>query len=153
VIMRDSVEKGYEATRNAGDGATKAIVDAHLQSTDIKVIKVGVERCIALHREKLALSCVLLKKKVTDILLPKMSIFMLFEPFPEKVPNVSKDNENEVGNISCNQVKIGRLVHDGLRDSGARRVTTDVTMGVISDASELGIPFGFFLPAARMVGG
>ena len=78
---------------------------------------------------------------------------MLFESFPEKVPNVSKDNENEVGNISCNQVKVGRLVHDGLRNRGAGRMTTDMTMAVISNASELGIPFGFFLPAARIVGG
>jgi len=52
VIIGDSVEKGYEATGNASDGTTKAIVDAHLQSTDIKVVKVGIERCIALHRER-----------------------------------------------------------------------------------------------------
>ena len=83
----------------------------------------------------------------------KMGICMLFESLPEKVPNVSKDNENEVGNISCDQVKVGRLVHDGLRNSGAVRMTTNMTMGVISDAPELGIPLGFFLPAARIVGG
>lgn len=87
------------------------------------------------------------------ILLTKMGIFMLFKPLAEEVPHVSKNDENKIGYVCSNQVKVGRLVHDGLRDCGSPRMATDMTMGVISDASELGIPLGLFLPVARIVGG
>jgi hypothetical protein len=48
VVMRDPIEEGDEASGNAGDGTTEAIVDPHLQSTDVKVVKVGIERRVAL---------------------------------------------------------------------------------------------------------
>jgi hypothetical protein len=46
--MRDPIEEGNEAAGNAGDRTTEAIVDPHLQSTDVKVVKVGIERRVAL---------------------------------------------------------------------------------------------------------
>jgi hypothetical protein len=78
-------------------------------------------------------------------LLAKMGVFMLFEALAEEVPHVSENDKNEVGYVRCNQVEVGRFVHDGLRDRSPPRMTTDVTVGVISDASELGIPLCFLL--------
>ena len=86
------------------------------------------------------------------ILFTEMGVLVLLESFPEKVSNMTKDNENEVGDVSCNQVKIRRLVHDGLGHSGSARMATDMAMGEISDASELGIALGFLLPVAGIVG-
>lgn len=81
-----------------------------------------------------------------------MGVFVLLESFPEKVSNVTKDNENEVGDVGCNQIKVRRLIHDRLGDSGSARMATDMAMGEISDASELGIPLGLLLPVAGIVG-
>jgi hypothetical protein len=81
-----------------------------------------------------------------------MSVFVLLETFPEKVSNVTKDNENEVGDVGCNQVKVRRLVHDRLGHNGSARMATDMAMGEISDPSELGIALGFLLPVAGIVG-
>jgi hypothetical protein len=44
-----------------------------------------------------------------------MCILRLSETFPEEVSDVSKNNENKVGDVGCDQVEIRRLIHDGLR--------------------------------------
>jgi hypothetical protein len=85
-------------------------------------------------------------------LLTKMGVFVLLESFPEKVPNVTEDDENEVRDVGSNQIKVRRFVHDRLGHSGPAWMATDMTMGEISDASELGIALGLLLPVAGIVG-
>jgi hypothetical protein len=162
--MRYAIEEGDEAAGNAGDWTTETVVDPHLQSTDVKVVKVGIERRVAL---EIQVSLAVSQRECEEqggfnrnrdreglyILLTKMGVFVLLESFPEKVSNVTKDDENEVGDVSSNQIKVRRLVHDRLGHSGPARMATDMTMGEISNASELSIAPGLLLPVARIVGG
>jgi len=48
VVRGDAVEQGDETTGDADDGTTEAVVDSHLQATDVEVVKVGIEGCVAL---------------------------------------------------------------------------------------------------------
>ena len=48
VVGRLAVEQVDEAAGNAGDGASKAVVDANLEAANVKVVKVVIQWCIAL---------------------------------------------------------------------------------------------------------
>lgn len=48
MIIRLAVKKGDVATGNSRDWTSKAIVDATLQSTDVEIVKVRIERRVSL---------------------------------------------------------------------------------------------------------
>ena len=75
----------------------------------------------------------------------------LFESFSEKVSDMAKNDEDEVGDVGCYQVKVRRFVHDGLRDGCAFGMFTNMSMRMISDPSELCVFLCFFLPVARII--
>ena len=49
MVIRDPIEKGDETAGNTGYRTTKTIIDAHLQSSHVKIVKVRIERCVALN--------------------------------------------------------------------------------------------------------
>src|SRR5579859_5042924 len=89
---------------------------------------------------------------ITYILFHQMSILRLFEPFPKEISDMSENNENKVRNISCNQIKIRRFIHDRDRHWLPLGMPTHMSMTLISDSSELSILLSFLLPFVGMIG-
>src|SRR6202035_3658308 len=82
-----------------------------------------------------------------------MGILRLLETFSEKVSNMTENNENQVGDVSCDEVEVGRFIHDWLGYWYPLWMSTDVLMREISDTSKLCIFLCFLLPFVGILGG
>src|ERR1700694_921620 len=79
-----------------------------------------------------------------------MSILRLFKAFPEKVSDMSKNDENEVGDVGCDQVEVRRFIHDGLRHRLTLGMSTNMSMTLIHQSTKLRILLCFLLPFMRV---
>jgi hypothetical protein len=74
-----------------------------------------------------------------------MSVLRLFKPFAEEVSYMSEYDEYKVRNVCGYEIKVRRFIHDGLRDGLTFWMTTDMSMGLVTDFTKLRISFCFFL--------
>jgi len=74
------IQEGDETARNAGDRPSEAIIDPHLQSSYVEIVKIAIQRSIS-------------------ILLPQMPVMLRFEALSEKIPDVAEDDKDEIGNV------------------------------------------------------
>jgi hypothetical protein len=109
-IIRLSVYECNISSRNAGDGSPKAVVNSHLESSDVKVVKVAVEGSIAISSLE-------------------VSIMLWSEALAKKVPNMAKNNKNEVTDVGRKEVIVRWLVHHRLRKLSSH-VFADISMAL-----------------------
>jgi hypothetical protein len=48
MVVGRAIQQGDKSSGNTGYRSTETIVNPHLQTTDVEIIKVGIERCITL---------------------------------------------------------------------------------------------------------
>lgn len=99
-IIGYTVKESNETTGNTSERAGEAIANPHLQSPNVEIIEIAVQRCIALQKAKehasAPSSTVTLPRKTTYILGLQMLVVMLLEPLTEEIPDVSKDYQHEI---------------------------------------------------------
>nr|POF14080.1 hypothetical protein CFP56_03104 [Quercus suber] len=105
-VVALSIEQRDEPTGHARDRPPEDVVDAQLQSPDVEVIEITVEWRIS-------------------ITLLQMLVALASESLAEEISHVSEDDEDEVGDVGGDEVKVRGLVLDGLGEllaHEARRV-------------------------------
>lgn len=66
------------------------------------------------------------------------------EALAEKVPNMAENNKNEVADVCCQEVIVGRLIHHGLRELSSH-VFADISMAWTNQGTELSVNLGLSL--------
>lgn len=92
-IIRLAVKQSDESTRHTSHRSPEAIVDSELQSSNVEVVEVAVERSIA-------------------ISFLQMLVVLLSKPLAEEVSHVAKYDENEVGDVCGDEVEVRWFVLD-----------------------------------------
>jgi len=87
VVIRFAVDQGDVATWNSSHRASEAIVDAHLQPSNVKVVEIAVQWCVT-------------------IVCHKMLVVFLTESLAEEVAYMSEDDQDEVADIRRKEVVI-----------------------------------------------
>jgi hypothetical protein len=85
------VQKRDETAWDASHWAPEAVIDAQLQTTNVEVVEIAVQGCVSV--------------SFLELLVP-----ILLETLAEKVPHMSKNDQNQVGDVGCDQVVVGRLI-------------------------------------------
>ena len=119
VVDRAPIQQGDVAAGDADDGTGEAIVQAHLQSADVEVVEVAVERGVAI-----------LGLQVPIPLAPKA--------LAEKVPNVTENDEDEVTDVGGKENEIVRFVDDGFRKLSFLE-SARVPMSRVAEGAELSV--------------
>jgi len=96
VVIRFAVDQGDVATRNSSNWTGKAVVDAHLETSNVEIVKVAVQWCIA-------------------VVCHKMLVVFLTESLAEEVAHMSEDDQDEVADIRREEVIIWWFILDRLR--------------------------------------
>ena len=107
-VVACSVKEIDHSSRNACRRPIETIIDAHFQSADVEVVEITVQCCIAI---------------------PGLEVSVIFfsESFSEEVSNMPEYNENEIGDVGCEEVVVGWLVHYWFRELSAL-VSTGVSV-------------------------
>ena len=118
-VVACPVKEIDHSTRHAGSRSVEAIIDAHFQSSDVKVVEVAVQCCVTI---------------------PGFEVSVVFfsESLSEKVSNVSKYYKDEIGDVGCKKVVVGWLVHYWFRELSAV-VSTGVSVCLGIEGSKLGM--------------
>lgn len=115
--MGNSVTQRDESPRHSGRWPCKTVIDAQLQSSDVEIVKITVERGEA-------------------ITFLKMAVLMLPEPFPEEVADVSENDQDQVADVGRDQVIVWRIFNDGLGEEAAG-MTAGVPVTLVAQWTEL----------------
>lgn len=98
--MGNAVTQRDKPPRHSGCWPCETVIDAQLQSSDVEIVKIAVERSEA-------------------IPFLKMAVLMLPEPFPKEVADVPKNDQDQVADVGRDQVIVRWIFDDGLREEAA----------------------------------
>ena len=122
-----AVHESDISTRNASDWSGEAIVDSHLQPPHIEIVKIAIKSGVPIGGFKI-------------------SIVLWSESLSKEVPDMAEYNEDEVADIGCQEVIVGRFIHNRLRELSSI-VFADISMALVTKGSKLRIysclSFGF----------
>ena len=117
IVVRLSVDESDETPRYSGDRSCEAVVQPHLQTSHVEIVKVAVQRRVTVSSLQVRVS-------------------FLSEPLAEKVSDVPEDDQDEVADVGCEKIVVGRFVnHHCLKFS--TMVPADVSMAGMAQGSEL----------------
>jgi hypothetical protein len=109
-VVRLAVEQGNEASGNTGRGPREAVVDPHLETAGVEVIKVAVERSVA-------------------ILLLQVAIVLPPEALAKEVAYMSEYYQDEVADVGCEEEVVWRLVFNGIAEFALELACVAVRLG------------------------
>ena len=109
-VVRLAVEQGDEASRDTGGGPREAVVDPHLKAAGVEVIKVAVERSVA-------------------ILLLQVAVVLPPEALAKEVAYMSEYYQDEVADVGCEEEVVRRLVFDGIAELALELACVAVRVG------------------------
>ena len=75
MVLGLAVDQGDISTRNSSDWPREAIVDPHLQPSDIKIVEIAIQR-------RVTIACF------------QVSIILFSESLAKEIPHVPKDNQD-----------------------------------------------------------
>jgi hypothetical protein len=118
-VVRLAVEQSDESTGHSSNGASEAVVDAQLQSADVEVIEIAVQRGVSV-------SC------------RQVLVLLLLEALSEEVAHMAEDDEDEVAEVGGQEEVVGGCVLDGFGE-GLSIVTTRVAVLLGAKGAEGGV--------------
>lgn len=98
--MGNAVTQRDEPPGHSGCWPCETVIDSQLQSSDVEIVKIAVERSEA-------------------IPFLKMAVLMLPEPLPKEVADVPENDQNQVADVGRDQVIVRRIFDDGLGEEAA----------------------------------
>lgn len=132
VVTGLAVHEGDVAAGNTGDGSGKAVVNAHLESADVEVVKVLVQGRIAVLR------------------LESLVVLLVAEPLAEEVASMAEENEEQVADVGGEDVVVRRLINDGRVERLSIVGLAHVAVARVQEGTELSIVAALLL---RLEGG
>ena len=90
-IIGCSIKQADVSSGHTSSGSVKAVIDAHFQSTNVKVVEVAVQSSIAVARLQI-------------------SVLVLLELHAEEVSDMTKNDKNEIGDVCCKQEEVWWLI-------------------------------------------
>ena len=99
-VVARPVKEVDHASRHACRRPVETVIDAHLQPSHVEIVEIVVEGCVSIPRLE-------------------VSVVFFSESLSEEISNVSKNYENEVGDVGCKEVIIRWLVHHRFREFSA----------------------------------
>ena len=115
--MGNAVTQCNESSRHTSRRPRKTVIDAQLQSSHVEIVKVTVERGEA-------------------VAFLKMAVFMLPEPLPEEIADMSEDDQYQVADVGRDQVIIRRIFNDGFGKVSAS-VAASIPVALVPQWAEL----------------
>lgn len=121
VVSRLAIHEGNVAAGNAGNGSCEAVVNAHLQTANVKVVKVLVQGSVSI------------------LGLESLVVLLVAEALAKEVAGVTEENEQQVADVGGEDVVVGRLIDDGRVQGLAIVGLAHVSVGRVKERAELSV--------------
>lgn len=118
VVLALTSEKGDVSAGNTGGWSAEAVVKSLLQSSDVKVVEIAVQRSIT-------------------VLSFKIGVLAAPESLAEEIPNVPEYDKDEIREIGGEHDKVRRFVFYRLLELPTGVMLTDIFMARMQQRSEL----------------
>jgi hypothetical protein len=115
-----AIHQSDETSRDTGGRASEAVIQTHLETSDIEVIEITIESC------------------VTIAGLESAVVLRVSETLAEEISNVTKNNQNQIADVGGKDEIVRRLIFDR-RLKGLSMRLAGVSMTWVKERAELGI--------------